>query len=163
MSEAQLVNGLDISNSNISDITGISFFTSMKSLICNNNLLTSLVIDDAVILNRVIASNNALTVFDVNLDPSENNGLDLSYNNLTSLAIPTGNYYEAVNISHNQLTNLVLQNNNFYYIFDVSYNNLSQISGNAFISGYTYFNNNQFSLLDLSNIGFDNECLLFWR
>src|SRR4051812_43143785 len=40
VSEAQAVVGLDVSNANISDLTGISNFTSLQYLNCGHNALT---------------------------------------------------------------------------------------------------------------------------
>jgi hypothetical protein len=155
VSEAQLVQTLDVSFSSISDLTGISYFTGLKDLNCNNNLLTTLVIDHAVSLGALNASHNAIVSFDVNFDPQVDGGVDLSYNNLTSFTIAPGLYFDEFYLSHNQLTSLVIDNASFDY-FDVSYNNLTsiQIVGSASAYFTASFSNNQFSLLDLSDFDF---------
>jgi hypothetical protein len=160
--EVQSIIFLDVSNSNISDLTGISYFTALGGLDCSHNLLTTITIDPAIELNRLNASHNALTSISVNMG-SWSQGLDLSYNNLSSHTIDSGNYYETVNLSHNQLSSLTINNASFEY-FDVSYNNLSSIQINGNVSAYYrgYFNHNQFSLLDLTNFNFHYEAWVYF-
>ena len=87
----EMLINLDVSNQNISDLTGIEDFTVISSLDCSNNNLT-------------------------NLDMSQNNYLqilDCSYNQLTSLIIifnplqPFQNY-SSLYCNNNQLTSLDL-------------------------------------------------------
>ncbi len=155
--EAQLVNGLDVSNAGISDLTGISYFTGMHTLRCNNNTLTVLDIDAGVTLSVLDASHNALTSVNVHHD-TWMEGLDLSYNNLTSYSVDSGTYFEKYNLSHNQINSLTL-NDAIFDNLDVSYNNLSSIqaNGNVVIAYYGNFSNNQFSLLDFTDIGFSYD------
>ena len=61
VSEAQNIYALDVSNGAISDLTGISYFKELKSLNCNQNLLTSLIIDTSIILNSLEANHNFLS------------------------------------------------------------------------------------------------------
>lgn len=161
VSEVDNVWQLDVSNANISDLTGIEYFTSLKYLNCNNNLLTTISILAPTALSMLYANHNALTSVSVNWD-SFKEGLDLSYNNLTSYTIESGTYYETVNLSHNQLTSLVIDNATFEF-FSVSHNNLTTIQVNGTTSAYSSadFRNNQFSLLDLSLFSFNNECDVF--
>jgi hypothetical protein len=82
---------LDISNQNISDLTGIEDFTVLSSLDCSNNNLTTL----------DLSQNNYLQI------------LDCSYNQITSLTIifdslhPFQNY-SSLYCNNNQLTSLDL-------------------------------------------------------
>ena len=161
ISEAQLVSGLEISNSNISDLTGISFFTGLQYLECNNNLLTSISIDQSNQLNYLDASNNLITSVDVNFaDVTEY--VNLSYNQLTDFSIQDAYYADGYYLDHNQLTNLNISNASFEY-FSIAHNNLSSIaiSGTVAIYSSGSFNSNQFSLLDLSNINLSYDCSVF--
>ena len=87
----EMLINLDVSNQNISDLTGIEDFTAISSLDCSNNNLT----------NLDVSQNNYLQI------------LDCSYNQLTSLIIifnplqPFQNY-SSLYCNNNQLTSLDL-------------------------------------------------------
>ncbi|HEY0091550.1 MAG TPA: hypothetical protein VGB43_03595, partial [Flavobacterium sp.] len=159
VSEAQLIYGLNVSNSNISDLTGISNFSALENLNCSYNLLTSITIDSAISLISFHASHNALTFIDVNI--ATDGYVSLSHNNLTSYAFESGNSYDTVDLSHNQISNLIFYNNDFGYL-SVNHNNLSsmQITGGASAFYFADFSNNEFSLLNLIYFTFDNEATL---
>ncbi len=80
---------LNISNSNISDLTGIENFTNLRVLNCSNNSLT----------NLDISNNNTLT----NIDCSGNQLMSLNLSNNTSLT--------NINCSNNPITDIDLSNN----------------------------------------------------
>jgi hypothetical protein len=149
---------LDVSNANITDLTGINYFVSLKSLLCNNNLLTTLTLSPSITLNSLDVSHNDLTTIDVSFQLNGDGNILASYNNLTSFIIPPG-YHESVDLSHNQLTNLTF-NNTYMDFLNLSHNNLSsmQVIEYTFVYFSANFKNNQFSLLDLTNFGFNNEC-----
>lgn len=67
VNEIQNVYSLDVSNSNIGDLTGIESFTALKSLNCNHNQLTTLTIT-TISLNGLDASYNMLTSINVIFD-----------------------------------------------------------------------------------------------
>ena len=91
----EMLINLDVSNQNISDLTGIEDFTVISSLDCSNNNLT-------------------------NLDFSQNNYLqilDCSYNQLTSLtvifnALQAFQDYSSLKCNNNQITYLDLTQSN---------------------------------------------------
>jgi alpha-tubulin suppressor-like RCC1 family protein len=81
---------LDLSNSNISDLSGIENFTSLTYLDVSNNQLTSLNVSNNGLLETLNASSNQLTT----LDLSENTKLTIVYvanNPLVSLNLRNGN------------------------------------------------------------------------
>ena len=149
---------LDVSNANITDLTGINYFVSLKNLYCNNNLLTTLTLSPSITLNSLDVSHNDLTTIDVSFQLNGDGNILASYNNLTSFIIPPG-YHDSVDLSHNQLTNLTF-NNTYMDFLNLSHNNLSsmQVIEYTFVYFSANFKNNQFSLLDLTNFGFNNEC-----
>ncbi|MGV3695705.1 T9SS type A sorting domain-containing protein [Flavobacterium sp.] len=157
VSEAQRVFAINVSNSGISDLTGISNFINLKRLICDYNLITTIAIDNVIRLHYLSASHNQLTSFEAHFG-SWADLLDLSYNNLVTLDIGNS-YFADFDLSRNNLTNLTLRNSTFDY-FSVAHNNLSSIQyvGNIqFLWPIAQFNNNQFSLLEFpSNVNFDN-------
>ncbi len=154
-SEATVISFLDLSNANISDLTGINYFTNLYSLDCSYNSLTDITIDDSIQLEYLVAHHNALTSVNVNYaNPAYS--IDLRYNNLTSYVIENVFAYDGFDISHNQLTNLTIIDSGFRE-FNLEYNNLSavQFVGNVHF-GDANFRNNQFTILDLSGASFDN-------
>lgn len=158
VSEIQDIYFLDISNANISDLTGISNFTDLTHLVCSNNLLTSLTIDSSISLTSLDASYNSLNSINVNFSSDNGGSIMLSHNDLTSFTVPNG-FYESVNLGYNQLSSLTLDHASMEY-FSVVNNNLSSFEVIGFASAYysAFLNNNQFIHLDLSGFsGFDWE------
>jgi len=164
VSEAQNIYALDVSNGAISDLTGISYFKELKSLNCNQNLLTSLIIDTSIILNSLEANHNFLSSSTISftMNAIVYGSFDLSYNNLTSFSADGIYYSDIFDLSHNQLANLAFNNCQFYY-FNINHNNLTsvQFTGNTTIYSNSNFSNNQFSLLDFKGIRFGRECTLY--
>lgn len=157
VSEVQNVSDLNLSNANISDLTGISNFVNLKSLNCNYNSLTSISISNAVSLIALNAKYNALTTVNVSYGIME--VLDLSHNNLTNFSVANANFADIFDLSYNQLSNLSITNCSFSYFF-INHNNLSavQFTGNvSFFWPVADFRNNRFSLLNFpANVFFDN-------
>ncbi|WP_309640295.1 T9SS type A sorting domain-containing protein [Flavobacterium sp.] len=182
VSEIQPVRYLDISNCNIADLTGISYFTnlkwlncsnnvlqnimigngnsSLKGLNCSNNLLQTISIDHSITLRSFGASHNQLTsgsvdiLYDHSYDPFEYEYLttiDLSYNNLTSFTADGGDY-TSLNCSYNPLTAFDL-NGSIIEDLVLNFTSLTSITGTGQLK-YANFQNNQFTLLDLTNISF---------
>ena len=63
---------LDVSNRNISDLTGIEAFTNLPSLICNGNQITSLDLSNNPDLIELNCSNNQLTSLNIKNGNSNN-------------------------------------------------------------------------------------------
>jgi len=84
------ITSLDLSNSNIKNLTGIENFTSLTYLDVSNNQLTILDVSKNILLETLNASSNQLTT----LDLSKNNKLTIVYianNPLVSLNLRNGN------------------------------------------------------------------------
>lgn len=161
INEVQDIERLDVSNSGISDLTGISNFTNLKMLKCNNNLLTNIVIDSSVSLMSLKADHNQIDFIDVNYSAMED--LNLSYNNFSSLSISNAIFYESLNLANNHISNLTLSNVMVNY-FIADNNDLSSIQYNGFTGFYSFasFRNNRFSELNFpGNVTFDNSCVLY--
>jgi hypothetical protein len=154
VSEIQNVFLLDVSNATISDLTGISNFSGLKSLNCSNNLLTNITIDSAINLWGLDANHNLLTSVSFTFAPYDSDfefGLGLSYNNFTTLTLSDMVLY-SLDISHNnQLSSLTLNNVSSDY-FSADYCNLNSIQfvGQVSFNWAASFTHNQFSLLDFS-------------
>ena len=131
VSETFQVANLQVANSSISDLTGISDFTNLISLGCDNNNLTSINVSANVSLQWLSLSQNQLTSLDVigltalqNLNCSFNSIAALDVSNLTSLYL--------LNCSENQIVSL-------------------DVSGDISLF-YLYCGNNSISTLDISGL-----------
>ena len=121
---------LDVSNQNISDLTGIEDFTVLSTLHCYSNQLTSLNISNNTALTFLNCVGNQL----LSLDVSQNTALtylQCSYNQLTSLDVSGAT----------ALTYLGCENNSLPIL------NIS--SATALIELHCY--NNQLTSLDVNN------------
>lgn len=90
VTDISAVTSLDISNSNITDLTGIEAFTNLTFLDCSHNKLTLLDLSKNLKLEILNASINQIS----NLDFSKNINLKVIYvvsNPLTSLNVKNGN------------------------------------------------------------------------
>ena len=134
-SELNSIQRLNVSNKNISSLSGLENFSSIKILICNNNLLTS--------LSLLSPWGLALTTLEI-LNCSHNNitNLNLYPNNriLNNLKVVNCSFNQLVevNISYTTLDNLNISNNNLSSIiqYSTSFSNLINlnISNNIFTS-----------------------------
>jgi Leucine-rich repeat (LRR) protein len=129
---------LDVSDENITDMTGIEYFTGLEELHCSNNRIASLNLSRNIALRRLDCSNNQLTTLDV----SKNTALTAifcSNNRLTSL-----------DVSRNTaMRTLVCFGNDMGIDPDVSisgwrsywnnYNNMPIGDGGAIIMGRLYY------------------------
>ena len=134
VSEALLVRRIDVSNSSINSMEGVQNFTGLRYLNCSNNSIISLDVNNLLNLVDLNCSNNLLTTLISNNLFNTLKGLNCSYNNLTSLQLPSFRQYTDeeepfiyLECSHNnlteiffntpsygqQFTNINLSNNNF--------------------------------------------------
>jgi hypothetical protein len=84
-SEALLVYSLNVSNSNISSLQGLSYFTNLVELYCNNNQLATLDVSSNINLLFINCKNNFLTTIDTSLINDLAFGINCENNLLTSL------------------------------------------------------------------------------
>jgi len=160
LSEAQAVTCLDISSSNISDLSGIQNFTNIKALICSSNQISSLNCSGLVNLEFLVCYSNSMA--NINLTDcvgllyvqcSANNFNSLNFSNCQNLRkiVSSSNYY-LTNINISNLTNL-----NY---LDCRYNGLLTLDLTGLIN-LSYLNiegNNINSLIvsDLTNLTYLN-------
>ncbi len=120
VSEAQEVASLFVTAANITDLTGIEYFTNLEWLVCGYNPLTTINLTPLSNLNRLQCQNNQITALDLT-NLTQLNFLDCKNNQLTSL-----------DISHQPLLELCFASNNHISSFDFSNNPLLQ---RAYCSG----------------------------
>ena len=126
----EMLMSLDVSNENISDLTGIEDFTSLLMLKCYSNPLTTLDVSQNTALKTLFCFSNFLT----SLDVSSNTALTHLYshsNQFISLDVSQNTDLYFLQCQSNQLTTL-----------DVSTNTALQ---------YLYCYSNQLTSLDVSN------------
>ncbi len=123
---------------NISDLTGIEFFTGIQQLKCYGNQLTSL----------DVSSNTALTY------------LRCDNNQLTSLVVSNNTALTSLRCDNNQLTSLDVSNNTALTSLQCYDNQLTSldVSNNTALT-YLYCYTNQLTSLDVSN----NTALTYLR
>ena len=163
---------LDISNANISDLTGIEDFLDLTELYCFDNLLTSLNVASLSKLRIFWCYNNQLSSLDVtqntdlislrcennvitNLDVTQNlslNVLACESNQITSLNVSQNTTLNTFQCGNNLLTNLDLSNNPSLTFFTCENNQLTSLDlsvNNQLIRLNCAFN--ELTELDLSN------------
>ena len=105
------ITSLDVSSQTISDLAGIVDFTSLTSLSCYSNQLTSLDVSQNTALTQLGCEVNQLN----SLDVSQNTALtylDCGGNQLTNLDVTQNTALTYLNCSSNQLTCLNVKNGN---------------------------------------------------
>ena len=132
---------LDVSNQNISDLTGFEAFTVLTNLNCEGNQLSILDVSQNIALIYLNCEDNQLTSLDLinntaiiqlkcqgnqltSLDLSQNSALNSLYcssNQLTSLDISQNSALTSLYCPNNQLTSLDVRNGNNINIDHLSY------------------------------------------
>ena len=108
--EINNVEHINVDSREIKSLKGIEHFTSLLSLECSNNKLTSLEVSQNKKLQYLYFTNNQISTIDI----SENSALtDLSCNSnqLTSLNVSKNKYLGYLECSQNQLTSLDVSRN----------------------------------------------------
>jgi len=125
----EMVMFLDVSNQNISDMTGIEDFTVLQDLNCGNNQLTSLDLSQNTFLVDLETIQNAITSLDLSTNTSIET-IKCRDNNITNINISNNSQLVYLDCDNNQITNLSTIDNP----------NLEEL----------YCSNNQIIYLDLS-------------
>ncbi|WP_051662715.1 T9SS type A sorting domain-containing protein [Flavobacterium sp. KJJ] len=102
---------LDVSNSNISDLTGLEDFAALKYFFCTSNKLTTVDFSKNLMLENVDVSENNLT----SLDVSKNiklRSLRFSQNQISSIDISKNINLESLDFNYNKVTEIDLTNHN---------------------------------------------------
>ena len=147
---------ISVNNLNINNLTGIENFTSLETLICNSNNLTTLDVSANTNLKALLCGLNQLT----NLDIRSNGALevlDCSSNQITSLILQESNVagnplLERLTCSNNRLTSIDVSENSNLTSLAISSN---QLSGELIVSNNVnleslFCASNKIATLDLS-------------
>ncbi|QLC66671.1 leucine-rich repeat domain-containing protein [Flavobacterium sp. LPB0248] len=119
------VTALNVSNSEISDLTGISDFTSLASLDVSNNALTKIDLSKNLALTNVNVTKNQLSI----LDLSKNTKLTIlsaSFNKIESLDVSKNTALKEIDCASNNMYNLNLKNGNNVNMQRVIFGNFTE-------------------------------------
>ncbi len=134
-SEAQNVKELDISNSNISNLIGISFFNNLSSIKASYNNLTAFNFFGLSSITTIVLDNNQITSEGLTYLIGYKNLLDLRNNSITSFDLNNYNQSQLIvhelDLSNNPLTNFNFNINFPNWIENLTLNNtlLTSITG----------------------------------
>ena len=134
----------------IASLKGIEYFTSLQTLDCYSNQLTSLDLSANTALTTLNCGNNWLTSLNVSANTALTN-LDCYNNELTSLELSANTALTSLDCSKNQLTSLDLSANMALTALDCRNNQLASLdlSSNTSLTSFNC-NGNQLASLDLS-------------
>ncbi len=157
ISEALQIKYLKISNSNISNLSGIEFFTNLENLQCSNNQISSMNISNLINLKYLYCSSNQLTNLNV-LSSTNLKEFSCFSNGLTNLNVTGLTNLKNLYCSVNQLTNLNFSGCTNLQNLICSQNQLTNLD----FSGLTNLKElnctyNQLSSLDVSNLTVLNQ------
>lgn len=152
------ITNLQIGNKNISDLTGIQDFTSLQSLFCPNNQLTSLDLRANLSLTDLNCNNNQITTLNVDSNILIYQ-LECGNNQLTNISLINNLNLQFLVCSTNPITNLNLDINTSLIrvvCTNTSINKLNLSSNNLLEQVFCYNN----SLLACLNIKNGNNSLI---
>ena len=151
VSEALQVTMLNVSISEIYDMTGIEYFTNLRTLNCDQNHISTLDLNNLSSLKSLYCNLNLLTALNLtgltqllNLECGENVLTQINFANALNIRtlICRFNFLTALNV--NGLNNLQTLNFNYNQLTAINLSNLTQLTNLEFQS-------NQISTLDLTN------------
>ena len=126
MAEADAVTRIDIHSEGITSLGGIACFPRLRSLLCYNNLLTSLDIRHNTALTCLDCGSNLLTRLDVSKNPALDT-LYCSFNRLTMLNASKNPSLRYLACYSNQLTSLDVTRNTILKHLDCAHNQLTKL------------------------------------
>jgi uncharacterized delta-60 repeat protein len=150
-SDALGVVDLDVSSKNISDLTGIEFFTDLETLSAFNNNLTGIDLSQNTNLNTALLALNNLTSIDFSNNP-DLISISLNDNNLTSIDLSNNTALLQVFVNNNNLNSIDVSMLSNLENLGVSSNNLTNLDVSQNANLFTLFcNDNQLQSLNVQN------------
>ncbi len=157
VSEVEDVEMLNVENQDISDLTGINYFSSLRILEASNNQIEQVDDINLTLLRTLELTGNNLTHFSIDNLPNLRH-LHISENQLTQLSIINSYSLSHLSCNNNLLEEVELINLENLGGLDVSNNKLTELSvASIFLSGSYKFLNlncsfNQISSLDFGSL-----------
>ncbi len=148
--EAEAIKNLNVSEKDISNLTGINAFINLDTLNCISNQLTSLDVSNNTALTKLWCSGNQLTSLDISNNTALTE-LGCLGNQLTSLDVSNNPALKELGCLLNQLTSLDVSGCNALTGLECSYNQLTSldVSSNTALTRLLC-NSNQLTSLDVS-------------
>tara|TARA_R110000868_G_scaffold5201_8_gene31981 strand:+ start:2126 stop:3430 length:1305 start_codon:yes stop_codon:yes gene_type:complete len=141
INEALLVYTIDISNSDISNLNGLEFFSNISNLICSNNNITNFNFVQFPNIVNFYGNNNLLT--SLSIDNNKNiDTIELRNNQLNSVSVTNCNNLWGLDCSNNNIISLDIKN--LPNLFDFSFSNNS-------ISNFNFTNLTNLTIVNFSN------------
>ncbi|MCG2611428.1 T9SS type A sorting domain-containing protein [Flavobacterium sp. SM15] len=156
--EASIVTGLKISNANISDLSGINFFTGLITLDCDHNQLSSIDVSSLTNLQTLNCSNNQLLSLN-GLSQTNLGSLKCHYNQLTSLNVAGVENLTLLHCYNNRLTNIDVSGLVLGF-FNCSNNLLTSLDFTGTYFDFFSCSNNNLNSINLKN-GIRNQAVFF--
>ena len=150
VSEANACNDINCYNNNISDLTGIEYFTSLITLDCRQNQLTSLDVSNNTSLTHLQCGYTQLT----SLNVSSNTALiELHFGSaqITNIDLSNNTALIELTCSRNQLTSLDVSQNTSLTLLECDSNQLTTVNVNNGVLERVYIEDNFLECLDISN------------
>lgn len=159
-SEALLVGRIDISESNITDLTGIEKFVNLKHLICNDNQIASLNVSPFADLTVLYCHHNLLTTLDINM-LNNIEQIRCNSNFLTTLDVSGLVTLTSLHTQDNELIDLNLEGLVNLLFLDCKINQLSSLDLTGLTSlEYIFAGLNEITALDVSDLSAVKELYL---
>ncbi len=162
ISNISKIETLDISNSNISDLTGIEKFKSLKNLTLNNNNISSIDLKNLINLEYLNCNNNQLSSLDLTINKSLRT-IKCRSNKLNSLQLPSTNTLNSVEANENTIASLDFSNTPMITSINVNTNKLvgldvsmlnkltNLVCWNNQLTSLTFGNNEELKSISLNN------------
>ncbi|OAZ03418.1 T9SS type A sorting domain-containing protein [Flavobacterium succinicans] len=145
------ITNLDVSASDISDLTGIEDFGALVQLECNSNKIKSIDVSKNKMLTKLGIYENQLTALDVTNNTKLVN-LQCSINQIPSLDLSKNTQLLFLSSERNNLTTIDLSNNNLIRLLYIGGNKLISLDTKNLIDlEWLECGNNNIISLDLSN------------
>jgi Leucine-rich repeat (LRR) protein len=175
LSDITNVKSIDVSNSGITNLSGIEYFSSLETLICKGNSLTTLNVSYNRALKYLDCSNNPLTTLDVSKNillvelycdgiVSIKNKISNTKTNaavsLTVLDLSNNPFLTKLSCSNNQLVSLDVSKNTHLATLNCSNNNLQNLNvnngNNTNMLNLNFKNNASLSCIKVDNEDYSN-------
>ena len=148
----EAVTSLNIEGKNLTDISGIEYFTQLTSLYCGNNQLTALPVENLTQLTELNCFGNQLTALPVE-NLTQLTTLSCSNNQLTALPVENLTQLKILRCGNNQLTALPVENLSQLTELSCFYNQLTALLvGNLTQLKILSCSNNQLTALPVENL-----------
>jgi Secretion system C-terminal sorting domain len=156
-SEALAADGINVSNANISDLTGIDAFGNIQILNCSGNQLTQLDVSGRAQLLTLYCNNNQISDLNITNCPNLDN-FDCSNNLIPSLDFTGTTQFAFFYCNNNSITDLIFTNVVFFNDMFVGGNLIQNLDLSKVIitSSFADFSFNPLQTINLKNGYADN-------